>query len=231
MSTLLLRFAAPLQAWGVDSKFNRRTTEREPTKSGVVGFLAAALGRRREESIADLVDLKFGVRVDQPGQFLQDYHTAHSETDAFVTRRYYLADAVFLVGLEGEDALLQTIESAVRSPVFPLYFGRRSCPPAGQVSLGFRAKPLHEALSEEPWQASLWYRKRALSDMKMTLVCDSEHTSTLRRRDLPISFAQTHRKYTFRSVDDRPDAIPIENPDNIHTDVSTKHDPFVELGG
>ena len=38
MATLLLRLAAPLQAWGADSKFETRKTGREPTKSGVIGF-------------------------------------------------------------------------------------------------------------------------------------------------------------------------------------------------
>ena len=47
MATLLLRLAAPLQAWGSDSKFETRKTNREPTKSGVIGLLAAALGLRR----------------------------------------------------------------------------------------------------------------------------------------------------------------------------------------
>ena len=46
MATLLLRLAAPLQAWGADSKFETRKTGREPTKSGVIGLLAAALGLR-----------------------------------------------------------------------------------------------------------------------------------------------------------------------------------------
>ena len=39
MATLLLRLAAPLQAWGSDSKFETRKTNREPTKSGVIGLL------------------------------------------------------------------------------------------------------------------------------------------------------------------------------------------------
>ena len=47
MATLLLRLAAPLQSWGSDSKFETRKTDREPTKSGVVGLLAAALGLPR----------------------------------------------------------------------------------------------------------------------------------------------------------------------------------------
>ena len=50
MATLLLRLAAPLQAWGADSKFEPRKTAREPTKSGVIGLLAAALGLRRDKA-------------------------------------------------------------------------------------------------------------------------------------------------------------------------------------
>ena len=61
MSTLLLRLAAPLQAWGINSKFDIRKTEREPSKSGVIGLLAAALGRRRDESLDDLTALTFGI--------------------------------------------------------------------------------------------------------------------------------------------------------------------------
>ena len=53
MATLLLRLAAPLQSWGSDSKFETRKTDREPTKSGVVGLLAAALGLLWAVSAAD----------------------------------------------------------------------------------------------------------------------------------------------------------------------------------
>ena len=58
MATLLLRFAAPLQAWGIDSKFETRNTEREPSKSGVIGLLAAALGYKRTEpeKLEDICD-------------------------------------------------------------------------------------------------------------------------------------------------------------------------------
>ena len=44
MATLLLRLAAPLQAWGAESKFETRRTLHYPTKSGVIGMLAASLG-------------------------------------------------------------------------------------------------------------------------------------------------------------------------------------------
>ena len=45
MSTLLLRLAGPMQSWGTDSKFDERRTGREPSKSGVIGLVAAALHR------------------------------------------------------------------------------------------------------------------------------------------------------------------------------------------
>ena len=75
--TLPLVLAGPLQAWGSSSRFARRGTENAPTKSGVVGLLAAALGRERTADVSDLAALRFGVRVDQPGTRVRDYQTAH----------------------------------------------------------------------------------------------------------------------------------------------------------
>ena len=122
MATLLLRLAAPLQSWGADSKFETRKTNREPTKSGVIGLLAAALGLRRDDAagLARLNGLHFAVRADREGSLLVDFHTANREEDRkkgkapYVTYRHYLQDAVFLVGLESEDtALLQALETAL----------------------------------------------------------------------------------------------------------------------
>ena len=124
MATLLLRLAAPLQAWGADSKFETRKTNREPTKSGVIGLLAAALGLRRDEreALLRLTGLRFGVRVEREGQLLVDYHTAKTQDEktSYVTYRHYLQDAVFLAGIESEDAaLLQHLQQALLHPVFP----------------------------------------------------------------------------------------------------------------
>ena len=81
MATLLLRLAAPLQSWGADSKFEIRKTNREPTKSGVIGLLAAALGLARDDdqALQRLNGLRFAVRVDQEGELLVDYHIARKE--------------------------------------------------------------------------------------------------------------------------------------------------------
>lgn len=125
MSTLLLRLAAPLQAWGINSKFDIRKTEREPSKSGVVGLLAAALGRRRDESLDDLAALKFGIRSDKEGELLKDFHMVlKDKKTSYVTTRYYLADAIFLVGLESQDEnFLKMLDEALQAPVFPLFLG------------------------------------------------------------------------------------------------------------
>ena len=154
MAVLLLRLAGPMQAWGVKSRFTVRATELAPTKSGVVGMLASAVGRRRTDPIEDLLALRFGVRKDQPGSVIRDFHTARTldgRESMPLSNRYYLADAVFLAGIEGDRALLEGIDEALRHPAFPLYLGRRSCPPTHPVSLGLREAALLDALRAEPW--------------------------------------------------------------------------------
>ncbi|MET8827061.1 type I-E CRISPR-associated protein Cas5/CasD [Streptomyces sp. NPDC004610] len=72
---LLVRLAGPLQSWGITGRFARRDTHSRPTKSGVIGLCAAALGLPREEPLGQLAELRFGVRADRPGTSLRDYHT------------------------------------------------------------------------------------------------------------------------------------------------------------
>jgi CRISPR system Cascade subunit CasD len=228
LSTLLLRLAAPLQSWGVASKFDNRDTAREPTKSGVIGLLAAALGRSRTEKLDDLKELHFGVRIDQPGNLLRDYHTAKQKKkmDSFVTTRFYLADAVFLVGLEGKEHFMQKLAAALQNPVFPLYLGRRSCPPAGKLVLGLRDLTLRQALTEEPWQASDWFIKaQNKHQLKLTIVCDAKPSEpgAFLRRDLPVTFDQRHRQYDFRMVIDTADAVFVPMPQPT-AELPTEHD-------
>ncbi|MCX5417833.1 type I-E CRISPR-associated protein Cas5/CasD [Streptomyces sp. NBC_00059] len=73
---LLVRLAAPLQSWGVASRFAaHRDSHVRPTKSAVIGLCAAALGRDRTDPVDDLAALAFGVRADHPGTPVRDYHT------------------------------------------------------------------------------------------------------------------------------------------------------------
>lgn len=234
MSTLLLRLAAPLQSWGVDAKFDRRGTERTPSKSAVIGLVAAALGRRRNESTEDLQSLCFGVRVDREGTLLRDYHTAKSDKSAYVTQRYYLADAIFLAGLEGNEDLLAEIEHALRYPAFPPFLGRRSCPPEGKLLLGIRrSKTLLQALREEPWLVSEWAQRREDADVQLRIVTDADDISSgaYYQRDVPLSFDQSHRKFGFRRVREAtPLAIYNSASRYSKKEGPTQHDPMLELG-
>ncbi|GAA1910990.1 hypothetical protein GCM10009716_21090 [Streptomyces sodiiphilus] len=175
-AVLLLRLAGPLQAWGDRSAFNRRETRPIPTKSGVIGLLAAAAGRAREDPLDDLSHLTLGVRVDQPGTLLRDYHTVSDyrgrpllqagvsakgtqkptspAKHTHVTTRYYLQDAVFLAAVAGPRELLLGLQHALRNPAFPLALGRRSCPPTQPLCLGLRETDTELALRDTPWQAS-----------------------------------------------------------------------------
>lgn len=159
MPTLLLRLQGPLQSWGTTSRFDERDTQAEPSKSGVVGLLCAALGRDRREPVDDLAAMHMGVRVDREGVPMRDYQTAtgvliagSAKADAertVVSPRFYLADATFLVALEGRDAsLLGQLHQALRQPVWPLALGRKSFTPASPVFLpdGLVDEPLEQAL-------------------------------------------------------------------------------------
>ncbi|MFJ3841869.1 CRISPR-associated protein Cas5 [Streptomyces sp. NPDC090054] len=83
--TLLIRLEALHQSWGIRSPYNDRDTLNRPTKSGVIGLLAAADGHDRDEisqdgedflPLADLAALRFGVRADRPGRLTCDFHTS-----------------------------------------------------------------------------------------------------------------------------------------------------------
>lgn len=231
MSTLLLRLAAPIQAWGSDSRFETRRTGREPTKSGVIGLLAAALGRRRDEPIQDLCQLRFGVRVDQEGELLRDYHTAESKKQTYVTNRYYLCDAVFLVGLESEDvAFLERLHQALQAPVFSLFLGRRSCPPSLPITLGVRDASLLDALCQEPWLASPWMQHRHRHQPQLRLVTDAFQTEgpVALQRDLPLSYHIQSRQYTYRAVQEHRPVYLTGTTIAPELD-KTSHDPMGEL--
>ena len=200
MNTLLLRLAAPMQSWGVQSRFRVRDTGLEPSKSGVVGLLCAALGRRREEPVADLAELSMAVRVDQEGLVQRDYHTAGKDgffkasgtverKNVVVSSRYYLADARFLVGLAGQDAgLLATVYAALRDPHWPLYLGRKAFPPGEPVWLhnGLCGdEELTDAIARYPWLGTDPRRHPE----RVRLVMEDDRGQEI-RTDQPVSFAQ-----------------------------------------
>lgn len=144
MPTLLFRLVGPMQSWGTTSRFDQRDTGKEPSKSGVIGLVAAALGIDRENwsDLEPLTRLSMGVRHDRPGMPKRDYQTAQRIISAdrskvhetAVTTRDYLADAAFLVGLDGDDrVLLERTHKALSNPVWPLALGRKSYVPSEPI--------------------------------------------------------------------------------------------------
>ncbi len=204
MHVLLLRLSGPLQSWGVQSRFAVRDTGREPSKSGVLGLLCAALGRPREASLDDLLALRMGVRVDQEGTVVRDFHTAQnvlkasgSLKDTEPSNRYYLADARFLVGLQGADLdRLSLLHAALADPVWPLYLGRKACVPGEPVWLrdGLRRDvTLEQALNVYPWIGAC----HAEPPEHLRLVIEDPEGVEV-RPDQPISFAE--RRFAPRHI-------------------------------
>lgn len=211
MSTLLLRLAGPMQSWGTISRFDQRDTGKEPSKSGVIGLLAAALGIDREvwnEKLQALAALTMGVRHDRPGVLKRDYQTAQHIISAdrskihetAVTTREYLADAVFLVGLEGPDRnLLERALAALQNPEWPLALGRKSYVPGEPIWLedGVVDAPLLHALAARPWLASL--RRGETAPTQLLVSMESQDGSGVLRMDQPLSsFAE--RRFGARHV-------------------------------
>jgi CRISPR system Cascade subunit CasD len=241
VTVVAFRLAGPLQSWGSRSRFVRRETEAAPTKSGVLGLVAAAKGLRRTDPLESLLGLRFGVRVDQPGQLVRDFQTAQRPdkqrggtvnwTALPLSYRYYISDAVFLAVLEGEPELVAGIDDAVRKPEFPLFLGRRSCPPAGPIALGVFDHDLEEALATLPWLAGP-HQQRRLRDKVARLAtvrdADETETGTELMRDIPISFDPNHRQYAWRSI--VRGEVEIANPHGVN-DPTDPHDPMSVLGG
>ena len=115
MSTLLLRLAAPLQAWGTDSKFEVRRTNREPSKSGVIGLLAAALGLRRDADLSELSALRFGVRVDRNGEVIKDFHMAKAEKTSHLSLLSFRRNFFSRIGIGRSKFLGKDRERATES--------------------------------------------------------------------------------------------------------------------
>jgi CRISPR system Cascade subunit CasD len=225
MGTLLLQLVGPMQSWGIQSHFTHRDTGLEPSKSGVIGLLCAALGKPRDESHPDSVDqpplaslaaLRMGVRVDREGLVKMDYHTAKDvmkaggkpfkdTKDTELSERFYLADAAFLVGLESNDAdLLRQLDYRLRRPVWMLYLGRKAFVPGAPVWLkdGLKLDTGLEETLKGPGGDDGHPRLapgRDADRRARLMIEDSEHGSII-RPDQPLSFAWSQRQFTVRRV-------------------------------
>lgn len=238
MKTILLKFAGPMQSWGTDSHFNNRHTDLHPSKSAVLGLVAAALGWQcNENRIATLNKIHFAVRVDQSGNLLEDYQIAYNskldrKKGTYVTRRYYIQDGVFVVALgipQAED--VDEILTALRKPYFQPYMGRRSLPlPVDFILDVVEGEPV-SVLRDFPWQAADWYQKKEqLKDnagrQRLSIFAEKDIDGGIgrRRRDHVVSLASSGRRYLPRMEYET--FCEIAMPQSRQ-----EHDAFAALGG
>jgi CRISPR system Cascade subunit CasD len=180
-NTVFLRLEGPLQSWGDNSKFVIRRTMDAPTKSGIIGLISSAMGLSRQavlDYLPELNNLTMGVRIDRAGTRWWDYHTVGAKVgllkaeggikrtggpkgpiETLITRREYLADASFLVALQGDASVVQEVADALMNPKWPLFLGRKSCPPSRPLldteHPAGAFQDLRSALAYGPWRQRL----------------------------------------------------------------------------
>ena len=152
---LTFQLYGPLAAWGEQAVGQERDASAQPSRSAILGLVAASLGVRRdqEHEQARLVQtLGLGVRLCAHGIGMRDFHTAqraksiararhlhtrkdelaHDNIDTVISYRAYRQDsaAVVALWLLNDDSKygLDAIAEAMKQPAFNLYLGRKSCP-------------------------------------------------------------------------------------------------------
>jgi CRISPR system Cascade subunit CasD len=236
MKTILLKFSGPLQAWGIGSHFETRDTDRYPSKSAVIGLIGASLGISRddEENIVKLNSLQFAVRIDQPGQIVKDFQIATKYKDlykekfdrTYVSNRYYLQDAVFMVAISSDDdSYIEMIDEAIRNPYYATFMGRRSLPVNADFIQGVFDEDGISLLKSYPWQAMDFYKKKGSEPLEV--YSDGEMVDSREsflKQDRVISFSQKRRKHGYRLV--KRIEVQLEPNKTVNDD----HDIFAEIG-
>ena len=157
--------------------------------------------------------------MEREGQLLVDYHTAKTQDEKDLlcepTAIICRTPCFWPVLKARMPPFLQQLQQALLHPAFPLYLGRRCCPPTLPLCLGVRPGSLQEVLQTEP-PLCPGRQSRILLD------ADPLETGTAPQRDVPVSFDPHHRQYGYRSVRELWQKVP-DSPE------TTEHDPFREL--
>lgn len=145
MRHLIFQLCAPIMSFGSSGAKQERATDSHPSEGFALGFLGAALGKKRDDPWhKEIAGLGFGTLTVKPGVRVEDYHTVATPRgiDRYATRREeafnsdytvetyreYLSDACFLVAFWGEKFPFISFQEALIRPTFELFAGRKSCP-------------------------------------------------------------------------------------------------------
>ncbi|HXK57076.1 MAG: type I-E CRISPR-associated protein Cas5/CasD [Gammaproteobacteria bacterium] len=157
---LLFQLYGAMASWGDTAVGEFRPSHSHPTRSAVLGLVAAALGIRQheEEQLQALENsCRVAVRLDWPGEAMRDYHTTQvppqqrkvrhytrrdelkaDKLHTILSQRDYRTDSAATIALTSKNEpsfKLQQIADKLQRPELPLYLGRKSCP------LAFPAQP------------------------------------------------------------------------------------------
>ncbi|MBX3291568.1 MAG: type I-E CRISPR-associated protein Cas5/CasD [Acidobacteria bacterium] len=213
---LFIRLAGPMQSWGTMSRFTRRDTGKEPSKSGIIGLICAAMGIDREDDsntdLQKLAQAALGIRVLRQGDMQSDYHTASKIAkaekgvkDTELSTRFFLSDADFIAALESDDrGLLERVHDALKHPVWQLFLGRKAFMPSLPIHVADDAAIIEtkSGLKSELENSELLSRLGIIYDARrhdnpQRLVIEDPNGSEV-RNDVPLSFAD--RRFTVRRV-------------------------------
>ena len=239
MKTIVMKFCGPLQSWGTGSNFETRHTDFYPSKSAVIGMIAASKGYKRDNttSLSRLNELDFAVRVDQNANLMRDYHIArqykkNGDFDrTYVTNRYYLEDAIFTVAISHkDDSFIDDILYALKHPYFQTYMGRRSLPLTYDFIICVTDKNPVDSLKSLEWQASSWFKNKYKREkvIALELYADSDLLEGIKgslRKDRVLSFSQKDRKFGFRYES----RIWVHVDNNKYISEDSEHDAYTAL--
>lgn len=204
---LILKLSGVMQAWGKHTYEDYRATQLFPTRSGILGLLAACLGIDREDLINQTAlnkSLVLAVRADEderdlPISIITDFHTIQGVPKAtgainpyaVITKREYLCDAQFTVALEFKDDAsynLSMIAEAVKNPFYTPFLGRRACPCSRPLfEKVVEANSLNEALAQSSPYKGITYSE----------VAPESNYQCIQVRDVPL---HKNRQFNKRLV-------------------------------
>ena len=187
MEYLVFRLYGPLASWGEAAVGETRPSASYPTRSAIIGLLAAALGvRRSDQNLQDELRDQVLVAIKQytSGVLLKDYHTAQvpgrgfkmrlgtrrdelsapkPDLNTILSSREYRCEGYWVTAVQlRSDSRwsLEDLAGALSRPVYQPYLGRKSCPLAAPMMPRIvQADGLREALDSK-FPAMTRLRKR-----------------------------------------------------------------------
>lgn len=152
---LIFQIYAPLTSWGEPAVGEVRHSNIIPSRSALLGFLAAALGIRRDDERIDVFNQHYHVAVRpfvDKSRWFSDFHTVQmpkankkevfytrfdeirrnpQDLETLLTKREYYNDVYYQIVItetKGAPYSVEQIKQALLTPVFHLYVGRKNSP-------------------------------------------------------------------------------------------------------